>query len=260
MGRTFWITTSWDDGHRLDLRVAEYLDRYGLAGTFYVAREYLDAAERLSDDEIARLSARHEIGAHTLTHPVLTQVDESTARREIEGSRDWLSQVTGRPITAFCYPRGLYNTAVRALVAAAGFSVARTVAEYRLDAGHDPLAVPTTVHIYPFPLRPTPSWRARFEPVQRALPHVVRLHLSPLALRNWRTLAQNVLDRAAATGGIWHLWGHGWEVERYGMWSDLECVLEAAGRYPGARFVTNSELAQEVFTRDERRNEVLQRP
>ena len=257
MGRTFWITTSWDDGHRLDLRVAETLDRYGLAGTFYVAREYLDAAERLTEDEVAQLSKRHEIGAHTLTHPILTQVDEPTARREIEGSRDWLRQVTGKPVTAFCYPKGLYNVAVRAVVAAAGFGVARTVGQYRLDAGDDPLALPTTVHIYPFPLRPTPSWRARFEPIQRILPHVLRLRLSPLALRNWRTLALNLLDRAAATGGIWHLWGHGWEVERYGMWSDLEYVLEAAGRYSGARVVTNSELVGEVFTRNERREEVL---
>ena len=30
------ITTSWDDGHPLDLRVAELLAKYGLQGTFYV--------------------------------------------------------------------------------------------------------------------------------------------------------------------------------------------------------------------------------
>jgi hypothetical protein len=247
MGRAFWITTSWDDGHRLDLRVADSLDRYGLAGTFYVARDYLDAAERLSEDEIAQLSTRHEIGAHTLAHPVLAQVDEPTARREIEGSRDWLQQVTGRPVTAFCYPRGLYNATSRALVAEAGFTAARTVALYRLDAGHDPLALPTTVHIYPFPLRPTRSCRARFEPVRRILPHVVRLRLPLFALRSWRAMALSLLDRAASTGGVWHLWGHGWEVERYGMWSDLEGVLDAASRYPEAHCVTNSELVQEVF-------------
>jgi peptidoglycan/xylan/chitin deacetylase (PgdA/CDA1 family) len=245
--KPFWITTSWDDGHRLDLRVAEALDRYGLTGTFYVARDYLDASERLTEAEIVQLGTRHEIGAHTLTHPVLTQVDELTARHEIEGSRDWLQQVTGRQITAFGYPRGLYNAASRALVAEAGFSVARTVTLYRLDAGHDPLALPTSVHIYPFPLRPTRSRRARFEPVRRILPHVIRLRLPLLALRNWRAMALSLLDRAASTGGVWHLWGHGWEVERYGMWSDLECVLEAASRYPEAHFVTNSELVQEVF-------------
>ena len=31
-----YITTSWDDGHPLDLRVAELLSEYHLQGTFYV--------------------------------------------------------------------------------------------------------------------------------------------------------------------------------------------------------------------------------
>lgn len=29
------ITTSWDDGHPLDLKIAELLDKYGINGTFY---------------------------------------------------------------------------------------------------------------------------------------------------------------------------------------------------------------------------------
>jgi len=31
-----YITTSWDDGHPMDLRVAALLAKYGIAGTFYV--------------------------------------------------------------------------------------------------------------------------------------------------------------------------------------------------------------------------------
>jgi hypothetical protein len=31
-----YITTSWDDGHPSDLRVAELLIKHGLRGTFYV--------------------------------------------------------------------------------------------------------------------------------------------------------------------------------------------------------------------------------
>ncbi len=31
-----FITTSWDDGHPLDFRVAELLSKYGLRGTFYI--------------------------------------------------------------------------------------------------------------------------------------------------------------------------------------------------------------------------------
>ena len=31
------VTTSWDDGHPLDLKVADILSEFGIQGTFYVA-------------------------------------------------------------------------------------------------------------------------------------------------------------------------------------------------------------------------------
>ena len=80
----FWITTSWDDGHPLDLRIAELLNEFGLTGTFYIARDYLP--ERLSDAQVAALSKRHEIGAHTLTHPMLDRIPAAAAYQEISGS------------------------------------------------------------------------------------------------------------------------------------------------------------------------------
>jgi len=32
------VTTSWDDGHLLDLRLAQLLQDAGLKGTFYISR------------------------------------------------------------------------------------------------------------------------------------------------------------------------------------------------------------------------------
>jgi hypothetical protein len=235
-----WITTSWDDGHTLDLRLADLLDRYGLAGTFYVARDYLP--ERLSETEIAQLAARHEIGAHTLTHPILTDIEPDAARREITDSRRWLQDVTGTAITAFCPPRGATGPAVRQMIADAGYTVARNVEQYRLDVGDDPFDLPTTIHLYPFPLRPSTSWRARSQPIRRALPHVFPLRIPLFALRSWPALAVALLERAAAVGGVWHLWGHSWEIDRFGLWDDLDRVLAMTSRYPDARRVTNTAL------------------
>jgi hypothetical protein len=225
----------------LDLRLAEYLQKYKLSGTFYIVRNYRFAG--LTQANIRALSRQFEIGAHSLTHPDLTRIPVSKAREEINGSRAWLQSVIGAPINAFCYPEGAYNPEIRALVADAGFAVARTVKQYRLDCGSNILELPTTCHVYPFPLRPVSSVRARFEPVRMALPHVFRLRLSPADLRSWPALALALLERAAATGGIWHLWGHSWEIEKYGMWAELETVLSVAASYPDAQVVTNSELA-----------------
>ncbi len=60
------------------------------------------------------------------------------------------------------------------------------------------------------------------------------------------TLAIALLERASETGGLWHLWGHSWEVEKYGMWGELETVLAEVAKYPQARLVTNSQLAREI--------------
>ena len=60
------ITTSWDDGHPLDLRVAEMLHRSNLQGTFYVP---LTAdAETMSPGQIRELSASFELGAYPPSH------------------------------------------------------------------------------------------------------------------------------------------------------------------------------------------------
>ena len=144
------FTTSWDDGHVLDLRVAELLAKYQLQGTFYIAQDY--AEKRLTDEQIQDLSQGFEIGAHTLTHPDLTIVDLDKAREEIAGSRRWLQDLTGQPINAFCYPRGRFTPQVRQIVIDAGFTVARTVEAYQLSCGDDPFAMPTTLHVYPFSL------------------------------------------------------------------------------------------------------------
>ena len=161
MGRSFWISTSWDDGHALDRRIAELLDRYQLRGTFYISRDYLD--ERLSDRQIVELSENHEIAAHTLTHPVLTQLDLEAARQEIVGSRDWLQDLIGKPVTGFAFPKGVLNPDLRNVAEEAGFTVARSVKQYSIAArGFDYLNLPTTVHIIlsPFALSTigAPGW------------------------------------------------------------------------------------------------------
>ena len=51
------MTTSWDDGDVLDIKLSQLLDRYGVKGTFYVAKQF--RVNRLSEDEIRQLGASH---------------------------------------------------------------------------------------------------------------------------------------------------------------------------------------------------------
>jgi len=51
--KAVYITTSWDDGHVLDMRLASLLTHYGFKGTFYISphdRE-IPVEQRLSTRE-----------------------------------------------------------------------------------------------------------------------------------------------------------------------------------------------------------------
>ena len=47
--------------------------------------------------------------------------------------------------------------------------------------------------------------------------------------RNWATLARRLLQRTLRVGGVFHLWGHSWELDQAGLWSRLDDVLKMMG-------------------------------
>lgn len=223
------FTTSWDDGYTLDLRLADLLARHRVRGTFYVCPRVQHGQPMLSTEQIKTLSQGFEIGAHTIIHPRLTSLRPEEARREIMESKQWVEERTGAPCTMFCYPKGSWNTDVRTLVEEAGYRGARTTAMLRFSVD-DAYAMPTSLHVYPFPLRarwtrlshlfdPFP-WLREFHAEMRTM----RIPLS--ARTRWLPFAKAVFRYAVQTGQPhFHLWGHSEELERYGMWNQLDAFL-----------------------------------
>ncbi len=73
------------------------------------------------------LDAPLEVGAHTVTHPILAREDDATIRRELAESKRRLEERTGRSVPLFCYPSGMpadIDERVVKLAAAAGFRAA----------------------------------------------------------------------------------------------------------------------------------------
>lgn len=100
-----------------------------LADWANVPRRPRDTHRTMRADEIVQLSAGGlvEIGAHTVTHPVLSLQPPEVQRREIEDSKRKLEAVLGRPVTTFAYPFGTpsdYNSETVTAVRQAGFSCA----------------------------------------------------------------------------------------------------------------------------------------
>jgi peptidoglycan/xylan/chitin deacetylase (PgdA/CDA1 family) len=83
-----------------------------------------------------------EIGAHTISHPSLPAGSPEQQRREIDGSRSLLEEMLERPVPAFAYPYGDYDSTTVRLVKRGGFDTACTVQEGRVSALSSRLLLP----------------------------------------------------------------------------------------------------------------------
>jgi len=127
--RSFAIT--FDDGYRTVYDQAfPVLQRYGMTATVFVtpgATNPANEAERLPTLEgRAMLSWRQiremqhagmDIGAHTCTHPHLTQLPIEPIAGEMLGSRTIIQEMLGQPVVCFAYPFGRYDARIRDLAA-----------------------------------------------------------------------------------------------------------------------------------------------
>jgi peptidoglycan/xylan/chitin deacetylase (PgdA/CDA1 family) len=232
------VTTSWDDGHPLDLKLADLLAERGIAGTFYVSPRNRERPT-LTAADLQELAERFEIGAHSLTHPDLRRLGADDLRTEVAGSRRELEDVLGRPVEMFCYPKGRANARVRRAVAEAGFVGARTTWTLRLEPFPDPMRMPTTMRACDFPGR---IW---FAHAVRSRSIVgVALILGRGRGKPWGELARLLFDRALARGGVWHLWGHSWETDERGLWDELGRVLDHVAGRNDVAYATNREALQ----------------
>jgi peptidoglycan/xylan/chitin deacetylase (PgdA/CDA1 family) len=83
----------------------------------------------MTSEQVRQLAAAGmDIGAHTMTHPILRTLDDAAARNEIERSRHQLERIIGRRVATFAYPNGRpeedYTQRDRELVAGLGFELA----------------------------------------------------------------------------------------------------------------------------------------
>ena len=105
----------------------------------------------LTEDELVTLGADGlvEIGAHTVTHPVLSACPFDVAQREIAGSRRALEQILRRPVTSFAFPYGGpedYNRDTVKLVQEAGFHCAYSTTPGVVGSGAERFQLPR-VHV-----------------------------------------------------------------------------------------------------------------
>lgn len=149
------------------LRLAAPMDRRGALESVINAVKYLVAGQRLavvnriaerlgvtlpsnlmmtSAQVLALRKGGLQVGAHTVSHPILTTLSTDEARREMQDSKNFLEQLLGERVGLFAYPNGKpgqdFDSRSVALAQEIGFDAAVTTAPGAASSLTDPYQLP----------------------------------------------------------------------------------------------------------------------
>ena len=114
-----------------------------------------------------------------------------------------------------------------------GFLAARTIRRFCTEASGDLLQMETTTHAARYR---SDLWRVMLKSGNPGR--------SWRVWSDWEVLARQLFDQAQATNGVYHLWGHSWEIEAHNDWSRLRSLLSHIANQNNVTFMTNGELAE----------------
>ncbi len=233
------VSTSWDDDSASGLKIAELLSARGLPGTFYVPTSRLGEGSAFTRGDLRALSANgFEIGAHTTSHQILTKLEPSELTCEVGDCKQVLQEIVGREVTTFCYPKGRFNARVVREVQRAGYRGARSTQILFWGAIFPPYEMPTTVQAYPH----RRSNYVRNLVRLGAIPELLKSGPDLLSFENWLQLGKSLFDRTLRQGGIWHLYGHPWEIEKLNLWAEVKEMLDYVSKRESVTYLNNGEL------------------
>ena len=140
------LTTIWEALRRLDDE--ERGSTMHILRSMFTIKQSSPSGRAMRSEEVEALTKDGlvTVGAHTVTHPLLSELTAADCRREIRESKIACESLTGRSVTGFAYPFGNFNAAVREEVRSIGFSFACSVRYGPANANSDVFALPR-IHI-----------------------------------------------------------------------------------------------------------------
>jgi len=215
------LTTSWDDGHPLDLRIAELLEKYGIKGTFYIPCHNIEGRDVMSARQICEIDKAFEIASHTYNHVRLDTLNAEQAREQITKGKYYLEDVTGHSIEGFCYPGGAWTESSERIIEEIGFKYARTIVNFHTGSTTNQYRMPTTLQFYSHDRQVyIRNYIMHGHWIERLPVFVISIELKDIVSR-----LHAIFDSLVFTNSILHIWGHSWEIEEQNSWGLLEEIL-----------------------------------
>jgi len=140
------VAITFDDGCETDaVYAAPRLHELGFSATFFVVTTWVGRPGYISQRQLRELSEHgFEVGAHSRSHPFLTDLDPVALRSEIVDSKKELEQMLGHRVDHFSCPGGRWNHAVGTVAKDAGFRSVSTSRPGTVTRPTDSFCLPRT--------------------------------------------------------------------------------------------------------------------
>jgi hypothetical protein len=229
------ITSSWDDGHPLDFKLLDLLEKYNLKATFYIPLTNTEN-QVMDRNRISEISKYHEIGGHTVNHKYLNLLNDEDAEYEIKHCKVILEDLIGQQIFAFCFPGGKFSGREIKYLTSNGYLFGRTTNILSKTLPSTNL-MNTSVQTY------------NHTSITLLKHSVKRLNIKPVYQnsffipfdKNFLKLAEFNILKCIESNQIFHIWGHSWEIEKYNLWDQLEDLFKMISSDLRIKFLSNTE-------------------
>jgi peptidoglycan-N-acetylglucosamine deacetylase len=112
------------------------------------------------------------------------------------------------------------------------------------ELNYGPFDLPTSAQVYPHTRIEYLRNITRAKNLGRLYDYVTRLHLDD----NWIAIGKSLFDRVLTQGGIWHLWGHSWEIQQMQLWNQLREMLDYVSGRQGVIYLNNGDVLRYLPT------------
>ena len=108
------IIVSFDDTDLEQYTVgARELEKHGFRGTYFIMTISIGRPRYMSSEQIRDLADKgHSIATHTWDHHMVTKYTEEDWDKQITSSKEKIEKITGKPVTFFAYPFGIWDSTV----------------------------------------------------------------------------------------------------------------------------------------------------